>query len=150
MDYCPGLMACPSHRAPTSASEHRRPRGAAGSEQGSTGASFPNHFFIALLAKTELKSIFFFFFPGAATLSRPGEKGRISQKGVTNKRWTQLPEPPHGQLARAVLLPDFRLNRLVSWRREVRSPALFYVVMVNLLVLLFGCQGRTLRLGMAV
>lgn len=70
----------------------------------------------------------FFFFP---TL-RPEEKGRISQKGVKNKQWTQLPEPPHGQLARAVLLPDFRLNSLVSWRREVRSPALFYVVMVNL------------------
>lgn len=100
--------------------------------------------------KNRVKKHFFFFFPGAATLSRPGEKGRISQKGVTNKRWTQLPELPHGQLARAVLLPDFRLNSLVSWRHEVRSPALFYVVMVNLLVLLFGCQGRTLRLGMAV
>lgn len=49
----------------------------------------------------------------------------------------------HGT-ATPVLLHHLILNSFVSWRHKVRSRVLFYVVMVNLLVLLCSCHGKTL------
>lgn len=49
----------------------------------------------------------------------------------------------HGT-ATPVLLRHLSLNSFVSQQHKVRSQVLFYVVMVNLLVLLCSCHGRTL------